>query len=56
MEKDRDEIVQALRDQGQHDRALHAESLLPKQVDTVRDANALRELLDVSESDLTDRS
>ncbi len=52
MNKDRDEIVEALREQGQHDRAAQAESLLPKEVDTERDAHTLREQFDVSEGEL----
>lgn len=44
MKKDRSDIVQAMRAQGNHDRALQAVCSLPRIVDTDTDALVLREL------------
>jgi hypothetical protein len=53
MDKPRDEVVQALRHRGEHDRAIAAECALPKVVDTERDAHLLLEF-DVTEGTLED--
>jgi hypothetical protein len=37
-------VTAVLREQGDHDRAQQAECLLPRQVDTERDANLLHQL------------
>jgi hypothetical protein len=47
-------VTAALRRQGDHDRALQAECLLPGHVDTERDANLLRRL-DVDIHELENR-
>jgi hypothetical protein len=41
MVTDRENIVHALRAQGEHDRALQASCMLPTVVDTEKDANVL---------------
>ncbi len=50
MVVDKDAVTKALREQGEHDRAVQAESALPRTVDTDLDAATLRQLgLSVSE-------
>jgi len=44
MHAGRDEIVEALRDRGDHDRALEATCGLPRFVDTERDRGALKKV------------
>ena len=49
MLTDRETVVGALRARGEHDAAIRAACLLPKQVDTREDAGVLHQLgLDVS--------
>lgn len=44
MHTDREIVVSALRSRGDHDRAAHAACVLPRQVDTEKDAGVLRQL------------
>ena len=53
MRLDKGAVAAALRRQGDHDRAQQAECLLPRQVDTQRDAGLLHRL-DVDLGDLDD--
>lgn len=41
---DKETVTASLRDRGDHDRAQQADSALPRQVDTDRDAGLLHEL------------
>ena len=52
MQVDKETVTRALRAQGEHDRAQRAECVLPRQVDTERDAGVLQQL-DVHPSELT---
>ena len=51
MVTDRENVVHALRAQGDHDRALQASCILPAVVDTEKDANVLS-MLGVSPSSI----
>jgi hypothetical protein len=51
MQVDKSAVAEALRKQGAHDRAQQAECLLPRHVDTERDANLLHHL-DVDPAEL----
>ncbi len=52
MRLDKGAVAAALRRQGDHDRAQQAECLLPRQVDTQRDAGLLHRLdVDLDELD-----
>jgi hypothetical protein len=53
MRLDKSAVTAVLRKQGDHDRAMQAECVLPGHVDTERDANLLRRL-DVDLHDLDD--
>ncbi len=54
MVVDKDAVTAVLREQGEHDRAVQAESALPRTVDTELDASTLRRLgLSVSEVEAT---
>ncbi|MGN6577779.1 MAG: hypothetical protein ACTHKG_19065 [Nocardioides sp.] len=54
MVVDKDAVTAALREQGEHDRAVQAESALPRTVDTELDALTLHQLgLSVSEVEAT---
>jgi hypothetical protein len=44
MNAQREVVVEALRSQGEHDRAFQAACVLPKTVDTEQDAGVLRSL------------
>jgi hypothetical protein len=44
MHTDRDKVVGALRSRGDHDRAAHATCVLPRLVDTDKDAGVLHQL------------
>jgi hypothetical protein len=44
MNARREAVVEALRSQGEHDRALQAACMLPQTVDTEQDAGVLRSL------------
>ena len=44
MNAQRDVVVEVLRSQGEHDRAIQAACVLPPTVDTKRDAGVLRSL------------
>ena len=44
MQIDKSQILELLRSKGQHDQASQAESQLPEQVDTERDAGLLEKL------------
>ena len=54
MVVDKDAVTAALREQGEHDRAVQADSALPRSVDTELDASTLHQLgLSVSEVEAT---
>ena len=55
MNAQRDVVVEALRSQGEHDRAIQAACVLPLTVDTERDAGVLSSL-GIEVSMLDDRS
>jgi hypothetical protein len=55
MNAQRDLVVEALRSQGEHDRAFQAACVLPPTIDTEQDAGVLRSL-GVDDSMLEDRS
>lgn len=44
MQIDKDTVTTALRERGDHDRAVQAECVLPRSVDTERDAGLLIQL------------
>lgn len=57
MQVNKSAVTAALRRQGDHDRALQAECLLPGQVDTERDAGLLHRLdVDVHDLEASERS
>jgi hypothetical protein len=55
MHTDRESVVGALRSRGEHDRAIQAVCVLPRVVDTERDAGVLSHL-EVSVEALLDRN
>ena len=52
MVVDKDAVTQALRARGDHDRALQAETTLPRTVDLDRDGALLQHQLDLTVSDV----
>ena len=52
MVVDKDAVTEALRARGDHDRALQAETSLPRHVDLERDGAILQQHLDLTVSDV----
>ena len=57
MQVDKESVAAALRKQGEHDRALQAQTVLPRHVDTERDAGLLHRLdVDIDHLEIDDQS